>query len=112
MNFFNCRMTAAAALSGLSCGLQATVTDPGADNQKHIVPILADQAQEAISSMYSLISRYSEGLLAADGREAVLNAARALQTAIKVRCFEIHMLRGCHQAAAHSHQAFNEGSAD
>ncbi|KAK9862251.1 hypothetical protein WJX84_009332 [Apatococcus fuscideae] len=76
------RATASPALAGLAHGLQAIVDTPGAQAD-HISPGLADQAQEAITCMYSLMSRHPASLLEADGRGAVLAASSALQAAIK-----------------------------
>ncbi len=58
--------------------------DTNVDPNRHISPSLSEQAQEAISCMYSLMSRFSGSLLEDDGRQAVLGAAHALQMAIQV----------------------------
>ncbi|KAK9830799.1 hypothetical protein WJX74_007694 [Apatococcus lobatus] len=76
------RFTAAPALSGLAQGLLCIVAIPSTGSSKHISPCLADQAQEAISCMYSLISRCPESLLGDSGCHAILAAAGALQAAI------------------------------
>ena len=88
------------------------MTSPLDGSAKHISPRLADQAQEAISCTYSLISRCTESLLGDSSCQAILAAASALQTSIKVRSLPspsflpVFMQVLCHCALCAIHQSF------